>query len=382
MIMRWTMSCLVICYAGVILGLLAAEEAMGQARNIVPDVPASARPRGPAGELWLLAIGVEQYTSVSPLRFTGDDARSLGKAYREVGQVPDDHIAMVSDEDGQPADRQSLLKAIQDGLARPQDGDTLVFHFSGHGFLADGGTMYLAGSDFDPQSPATTGLAVETLRNELAGCRAKTRFVFLDACHSGAFGAGNRLDGQALANAFRALPGTVTITSSSAQQPSLESAALRQGVFTYWLVRGLRGEANSTVDRQIDAAELFRFVKDKVLETARTEQGLVQQPTWSCEQLADIPAAIPLLRPDRPSVLVPIKRFPLPPAPDTLATLLDTIAHFPQANPRNGIGLAKWVLANSPRGSDLARQAQAHIDRIDEMLLRGEISLDDGRDEE
>jgi hypothetical protein len=74
-------------------------------------------------------------------------------------------------------------------------------------------------------------------------------------------------------------------------------------------------------------------------------------------------------------VLVPIKQLPFGTDPGTLSTLLDTMEHFPQANPRNAIGMTKWVLSKAPPGSALAKRAQAHLDKIDALLLDGTLRL-------
>ena len=135
------------------------------------------------------------------------------------------------------------------------------------------------------------------------------------------------------------------------------------------------------VDRQIDLAELFRFVRDHVPATATAELKLDQQPTWAFADLAGIPRVIALKRPDRPSDLVPLKAMPLSPQPAVLANVLDTIARFPEANPRNNIGLTKWVIQNAPPNSALLKSAQAHLDRVDQMILEGKIQLAEEDDE-
>ena len=334
----------------------------------------------PNAQTHVIAIGVEHYLHAPRLSYSGDDAEAWVAAFRQVQKLDEANTLLITDSAAQPLRAKNLVAQLEERLMSLQRDDTLVFHFSGHGFPAADGTMYLCPSDFDAKKPETTGLAVESLRSLLAKCRAETKLVFLDACFSGGFN--QRLDGNELANAFKTLKGTATVTSSSNGQPSAESEKLKQGIFTYWLVRSLRGQANTVVDRHIDIAELFRFIKDNVPETALQELKLEQQPTWAFEHLAGIPRVIELKRPDRPSDLIPLKAMPLPPEPDVLQTVLDTISRFPQANPRNGIGLTKWILKHAPPDSAIAQAAQRHLNLVDQMILNGTISLNDGDDNE
>ena len=332
------------------------------------------------GETHVVAIGVEHYVHIPKLSYCGDDAEAVVAAFRQVQKLGKANTLLITDSEERPLRLPDLLAKLKVRLMALERDDTLVFHFSGHGFPTDDGKMFLCLSDFDVAHPDQTGFSVESLRTLLADCPAETKLVFLDACFSGGFN--QRLDGNRLANALKSLKGTATITSSSNGQPSGESAQLKQGIFTYWLVRGLRGQANSIVDRQIDIAELFRFIKDNVPATAKQEVQIDQQPTWAFEHLAGIPRVIELKRPDRPSDLVPLKGFPLPPEQVTMERVLNTISHFPEANPRNGIGLTKWILKNAPANSELAKSAQKHLDHIDQLLLDGKISLNDGSDDE
>lgn len=332
------------------------------------------------GETHVIAIGVENYTQVPKLNFCIDDAQILVTAFQVVGKIDPANSLFLTDTKERPLQASSIQKQVDERLAKLNAEDNLVFMFSGHGFHDESGEMYLCPSDFNPEFAAKTGVSVVNLRDSLAQCRASTKFVFLDACYSGGFN--SRLDGNQLANAFRTLKGTATITSSSNGQPSAESPSLKQGVFTYWLVKGLRGQANAVVDNHIDVAELYRFVKDQVPRTARAEGGLIQHPTWAFEHLAGIPNVIELKRPDRPSDLVKLLAMPLPPEPDTLETVLSTISQFPHASPRRGIGLTKWILKNAPAKSELAKNAQQHLDTLDSLLLQGKITLEDETEED
>ncbi len=361
-----------------------------------------AQPRDPKGEpraikvvprkadaaTWVIAIGVDKYHVVKPLEYAGADALAVAKAFREVGGIDRAHVLLVNDAGEDRPDAATLARLIPEWLKKAGPDDTVVFSFSGHGYRDAAGNLYLAPTDFDPDRKDATGLDTKVLRQHLKECRAATKLIFLDACHSGAFGGANQADSTGLADLFGKLDGAVSIVSSSGRQQSQELHKLKHGIFTYWLVRGLRGEANTTIDGVIDADELYRFLNEKVPETARRELKVEQRPFRSFEQLAGIPVVLELKNPDRPSVLVPEVALPfLPekPTEDQLANALDAISRFPRANPRRNIGITKWILHKAAPGSDLARKAEDHLQKIDAMIVQGEIprsALDPSKDRE
>ena len=70
-----------------------------------------------------------------------------------------------------------------------------------------------------------------------------------------------------------AAPGTALIMSSKSNETSLESKGLRQGVFSHYLIRGLKGEADRNKDRYVDISELFRFVSQNVQNYTGSQQS-------------------------------------------------------------------------------------------------------------
>jgi len=72
----------------------------------------------------------------------------------------------------------------------------------------------------------------------------------------------------------QAQAGTALIMSSKSEETSLEASGLRQGVFSHFLIRGLKGEADVNNDKIVTIQELFEFVYQNV----RTYTGNQQSP--------------------------------------------------------------------------------------------------------
>ncbi|NJD20527.1 MAG: hypothetical protein FIA95_14750 [Gemmatimonadetes bacterium] len=72
-------------------------------------------------------------------------------------------------------------------------------------------------------------------------------------------------------------PGRVILSASGANEPSLESRSLGHGVFTYFLLDGLRGAADADANGAITVPEVYGYVARQVPENT----GLRQHPTMS-----------------------------------------------------------------------------------------------------
>jgi uncharacterized caspase-like protein len=78
----------------------------------------------------------------------------------------------------------------------------------------------------------------------------------------------------------RSVSGTALIMSSKADETSLESSGLRQGVFSHFLIRGLKGEADTNADKVVTVEELYDFVNKKVREYTANRQSPVLKGTY------------------------------------------------------------------------------------------------------
>ena len=109
--------------------------------------------------------------------------------------------------------------------------------------------------------------------------RQNAQICIADACHSGGLLAMKGADANnALLKYYEALaqssPGSALILSSKSSETSLESSGLRQGVFSHFLIRGLKGEADTNFDNIIGVQELFDFTYHNV----RSYTGSRQSP--------------------------------------------------------------------------------------------------------
>ncbi|HIK05903.1 MAG TPA: caspase family protein [Trichormus sp. M33_DOE_039] len=228
-------------------------------------------------KLWLLLVGVNQYQDerLPTLHYSAVDCQGLAAALADATQgFP--HKRECVHHDFVP--QQPLLSKVRDSLdqiistAQPQD--TILFYFSGHGMLEPNSQQaILCLADTQTDDLLSTGLGLQELLQLLGNSQAQTQLVWLDACHSGSLtfrGARSDTAQPALPNPTPQIvellrhrakqsKGFYALLSCDTNQQSWEFPELGHGVFTYYLMRGLRGEA---ADSQglIDADGLYRYV--------------------------------------------------------------------------------------------------------------------------
>lgn len=229
---------------------------------------APARPQnGP--KIWAVIIGVSYYDHMPVLRYPDDDAYRIFAFLKspEGGAIPDEQIRILVDED---ATHYDITQTMREIFGQAGKDDLVFLYFSGHG---------LPGSflpiDYDGQNNQLYHNEINAI---LAQSKAKYKLCIADACHSGSLLAMKGRDPQILTqfyeNLARSQAGTALIMSSKSDETSLESSGLRQGVFSHFLIRGLKGEADLNQDKKVSVRELFDFVYAHV----RTYTGNRQSP--------------------------------------------------------------------------------------------------------
>ena len=222
-------------------------------------------------KVWAVIVGISSYNHMQALKYTDDDAYRMYAFLKspEGGALTDNQIAILIDED---ATKEKILRAMRATFAKAGENDLVFMYFSGHG---------LRGSflpiDFDGYQ---NKLEHEEINEVLHNSPAKYKLVIADACHSGSLLAMKSGETRnVLEDYYRSLaqaePGTALIMSSKSDETSLESSGLRQGVFSHFLIRGLKGEADADNNKIITIQELFNFVDENVRAYTMNRQSPV-----------------------------------------------------------------------------------------------------------
>lgn len=209
--------------------------------------------------VWAVLVGVAQYNQLQVLRYTDDDAYKLSGFLRspEGGAVPESQMAVLIDED---AKRDAIIQALVRAANQADENDVLIFYFSGHGI--EGAFLPV---DFDG---VHNKLPHAEIRDILNISRAKSKIVLADACHSGSLFTAKTPVSQVLEKYYAAFAlskgGLALLLSSRSNEYSLEDNKLRAGVFSYYLMKGVRGIADSNMNGVITVQELFTYLHANV----------------------------------------------------------------------------------------------------------------------
>jgi WD40 repeat protein/uncharacterized caspase-like protein len=238
---------------------------------------------GPGRRLALI-VGVSHYADRSlDLAYAAADARALhdllvNPALGPAAFRPED-VRLLLDE-------QATVSAINTGLReflrQARENDFVLFYFAGHGAPDPRQTsdLYLLAHDTSPKNIAGTGLLMVHVREAIAKIPARDVLILSDACHSAGIGGtgGRSIEVNPIHQSFtermrHASGGLAILTASEAAQLSQEDARWgHHGVFTYFLLRGLAGEADRNGDHLVTLGELMEYVRENVSKATRYQQ--------------------------------------------------------------------------------------------------------------
>jgi hypothetical protein len=230
--------------------------------------PIAVRAR-PANNAVAIIIGIQDYRRVPKAEFANNDARMFyDYAIRGLGVRPE-NIKLLLD---QEADDVEILGAFRNWLplkARKGQTDVYVF-FSGHGLPSDDGSnLYMLPHGVDKQFLDRTAIKQSELITSLQAVSPRSVTMFMDACYSGQIRTGETLLASARPIAIQSkassFPANFNVISASApDQLASSSPDLKHGVFSYFLMKGMEGEADENKDGNITMAEMQSYLKEYV----------------------------------------------------------------------------------------------------------------------
>lgn len=224
---------------------------------------------------WAIAIGVNQYEFLHPLKYAKNDALHICNFLENEAKF--DRIFYFSDDspdfDGRTTKpfRNNLLRVFNGLATKPlRDGDNFWFFFAGHGILGNDGIDYLMPSDGDLDNLVETGISVNRVIQNLRLSGAGNVILALDACRNQARRNGATRSGEGIGRETEReakIADMISITACSPLEYSYEIDDIEHGAFTYALVEGLGVQG-----RCATAAKLNTYLKRRVPELAKTKQ--------------------------------------------------------------------------------------------------------------
>lgn len=244
-------------------------------------------------KIYAIVVGVSKYSdsNIPNLKFAEQDAKAFADflSTPNAGSVPKENMALLLNTN---ATRKNVIRELNQLVSRSEPNDLFIFYFSGHGkndVLENVG--YLLTYDTESENEAGTAISMSEINERIQRSKAKMKVSYIDACHAGLFKSvntkGNNVDNTEILNAYltslnNASEGHVAFLASSARQQSLEDEKLGHGVFTYYLLKGLKGEADNIEkgsagyqNKIVTVAELQTYVTESIGKAT----GFKQKPT-------------------------------------------------------------------------------------------------------
>jgi len=238
--------------------------------------------------LWAVIIGVSSYkygdqkledNRIDNLKYAADDAQVIyeflktpeGGGFRD--QSEGGHLILLKDEQATKTNIENELGKLK----QSKPNDFFVIFFAGHGiFIPEIKSAHFLPYDADLRTSMyqDTTIRMDNFQQFiLKEIPAKKGLVFTDTCHSGAGvqlagrGAGDptREANAAYIDALsRISTGIGFISSAGALERSFEDDKFNHGIFTYALLQGLRGWADTNFDGRVTYSELTGYLSTEV----------------------------------------------------------------------------------------------------------------------
>jgi hypothetical protein len=236
-----------------------------------------------------IIIGIADYKSLPKADFANDDARAFyDYAIRALGIKPE-NIKLLVDGD---AEEVEILRTFRNWLPSKVRSTTDVYVFySGHGLpTADGQSLYLIPPRAARDLIDDTAIPFSKINAALQSAKPKSVTMILDACYSGQARSGEILVASArpvtLKTENRLFPENFTvITASQNDQISSSNPDLQHGIFSYYLMKGMEGDADTNRDGKITLGEMQAYLVENVDRQAgmmnrKQEPQLVGDANW------------------------------------------------------------------------------------------------------
>jgi hypothetical protein len=224
---------------------------------------------------YVLSIGVSAYrdAQLSPRKYASSDAEMVARYFQSLGGVPPSNIRLLRDGKALKPD---IDEALLDWLPPHMSKDAIVIvYFAGQALVTSKGDVLLVPYEGNPASPARL-YPLKDLESALARLKAKQTILLFD-------GVVSRLQQDPTAKAVVPKwdqPGgtIIRLIGGEGLTKALEDDAHRHGLFTYYLLRGLRGEADTNRDGDVTLQEVAGYVSQKVSWASKSQFNTDQHP--------------------------------------------------------------------------------------------------------
>ncbi len=248
----------------------------------VDDLPAKTK-NYKKNDNFALVIGIGKYREkiIPSIRYAGRDAEVIAKYLENLGGIPRSNIKVLTDD---TATKSDLVAYSEEWLSRRvKKNSTVYIFYAGHGAPDPRGKeAYIVPYEGHPDFPSKL-YPLKKMYESLNRLPAKNVIVMLDSCFSGVQGRsvtskGARPISISIENPVLTGGNITVIAGATGNQMSSDYDRVEHGLFTYYLLRGMRGEADKNTNGVVELGELYDYVRTNVSEKASLELNRDQTP--------------------------------------------------------------------------------------------------------
>jgi cyclophilin family peptidyl-prolyl cis-trans isomerase len=255
-------------------------------------------PKGPENpDAYAVVIGVQNYRDISRVDYARSDAEAVRQYLIQTFGVLDGNIIMLLDPTKTDIERVFGSGGQLQNYVKPGKSDVFIY-YAGHGAPSVKNKKgYLVPFDAKTDYIELDGYPLESFYASLKQIPARRVFVAIDACFSGETPDPTGKVQTLLANASPLVVTTIpeetpsnalVFTAASGSQLACWYPEMKHSLFTYWLLKGLKGDANENGDNSITLGELKQYLETNVPPVARSLYNREQTPEVKGDMNAEI----------------------------------------------------------------------------------------------
>jgi len=223
---------------------------------------------------YLVSIGIGSYREqqLSVRKYAASDAELLTTYFQSLGGLPASNVRLLQD---WKALRPDIDEALLDWLPTHMNKDAVVIvYFAGLATVAPTGEVYLVPYDGNSNNPSRS-YPLKDLEAALSRLKAKQTLFFFDGMVARL---GDTRTKPGVPQWNPAGSSTVHVIATNGTGKVVEDDDHRHGLFTYYLLRALRGESDLNRDGEVTLGEATAYLNQKVLWASKTRYGQEQRP--------------------------------------------------------------------------------------------------------
>jgi len=210
---------------------------------------------GGRGRRIAILIGTNEYSKMDKLEFAESDAREMGKVLLDPDICGFDEVIELINKN-----KEEVSKAIEKVFKNAKKEDQVLIYYSGHGKPSYKFDLCLLFKETDPDSLLATSLKFDYIKECKDQSSCNRVVVILDCCYSGTAGMKGDFLQEMLSTFYGS--GTIILTSTGQTGSNIakEDKELKHGVFTHYLLKGLKDwAADYDNDGIITVNDLYRY---------------------------------------------------------------------------------------------------------------------------